>query len=268
MRIVTWNVNSMKARMPRFLTWAAARQPDVVLIQETKSTPEQWPAATLGELGYESAHLGNGRWNGVAIVSRVGLTDVSFGLDGQPDFEGAHEPRALGATCGGIRLWSLYVPNGREVGHPHYDYKLQFLAAVRHQVVTDTATATSGQRFVLMGDFNVAPRDADVWDSAAFVGSTHVSGSERAAVTEIQAATNPALADLVPRASATVDDPRPPYTFWEMRQLGFQKGRGMRIDLVLANAAFAATVTDVWVDRDTRKGDGPSDHAPVVVDLS
>jgi exodeoxyribonuclease-3 len=266
-RIVTWNVNSMKARLPRFLSWLEERQPDVVLLQETKADDAGWPADVLAERGYESAHLGTGRWNGVAVVSRVGLTDVRRSFPGQPAFEGALEARAIGATMGGLRLWSLYVPNGRDLGHPHYEYKLAFLDGLRELVSQELSSYGPDVGFGLLGDFNIAPLDSDVWDIAAFDGRTHVSAPERAALAGLQSGAGVELADLRPRPSADTADVRPPYTFWEMRQLGFQKGRGMRIDLILANPALAALTTDVWVDRDTRKGQGPSDHAPLVLDL-
>lgn len=262
MRIATWNVNSMKARMPRLLAWLEQRKPDVLLVQETKCADDGWPALLLEERGYESAHLGNGRWNGVGVLSRVGLDDLTYGLPDQPAFDGVVEPRALGATCGGVRLWSLYVPNGRSVGSTHYDYKLDFFAALHAQAQRELADGSTP--FGLLGDLNVAPRDEDVWDIEAFDGHTHVSEAERAAVRSLQEL---GLTDLMPRASAKADDARPPYTFWEMRMLGYQKGRGMRIDLALAGAALAARASDVWVDRDARKGEGPSDHAPLVLDL-
>ena len=268
MRIATWNVNSVKARLPRLLAWLADRQPDVLLVQETKVAEPGWPTEPLAELGYESAHLGSGRWNGVAILSRIGLADVSYGLAGQPDFDGAVEDRAIGATCGGIRLWSLYVPNGRQVGHQHFDYKLRFLDAVRAQAVAERATLGPDAPYGLLGDYNVAPLDSDVWDIAAFDGATHVSAPERAALAALREA-NPAapLLDVMPRASADPADRRPPYTFWEMRMLGFQKGRGMRIDLALVSESLARSVQSVWVDRDARRGEGPSDHAPLVLDI-
>lgn len=265
MRIVSWNVNSIKARLPRLVSWLEQRQPDVLLLQETKATAATFPAAELAARGYQCAELSSGRWNGVAIASRVGLDDVTRGLADQPVWEGESEARAIGATCAGIRLWSLYVPNGRTVGSEHYAYKLDFLAAVRAQAAAEQAPPDHTTRpFALLGDLNIAPRDADVWDPTAFVGATHVSAPERAALGQVLAT---GLCDLPPRASAAADDVRPPYTFWEMRMLGFQKGRGMRIDLVLANAALQTQVTDVWVDRDARKGNGPSDHAPLVLDL-
>jgi exodeoxyribonuclease III len=269
MRIATWNLNSVKARLPRLLSWLELRQPDVLLVQETKATEQSWPAAELQNLGYESAHLGTGRWNGVGILSRVGLDEVTRGLTDQPEFDGAVEDRAIGATCAGLRLWSLYVPNGRQVGHQHFDYKLRFLDSLRAQAVTERATLGPDTPYGLLGDFNVAPLDNDVWDITAFDGSTHVSVPERAAVTAIQQASpGSPLRDLMPRASIDAEDARPPYTFWEMRMLGFQKGRGMRIDLALVNDSLAQRVDSAWVDRDARRGEGPSDHAPLVLDLS
>jgi exodeoxyribonuclease-3 len=251
------------------LSWLEERQPDVLLVQETKATDSTWPTLLFAGLGYESAHLGSGAWNGVAVLSRVGLDEVTYGLDNQPAYEGVTEPRAIGATCNGIRVWSLYVPNGRSIDHEHYRYKLHFLAAMAAQSAAERARLGSGVPYGLFGDFNVAPADADVWDIAAFDGRTHVSPAERDALRAIELAggTDDPLTDLRPRASLDAEDGRAPYTFWEMRMLGFQKGRGMRIDLILANRAMAERATDVWVDRDARKGQGPSDHAPLLVDL-
>lgn len=257
MRIATWNVNSAKARQPRLLAWLEQRQPDVLLLQETKLADAAWPAAVYADAGYASAHHGTGRWNGVAILSRVGLDAVARDVPGQQPFDDVLEGRAIGATCGGLRLWSLYVPNGRSVGSPHFDYKIGFLEQLQ-QIVADEGAGPFG----LLGDFNVAPTDADVWDAALFTESTHVTTQERSAVDAL------GLRDLPPRASADPADARPPYTFWEMRMLGFQKGRGMRIDLALVNDALESRVVDVWVDRDARRGEGPSDHAPLVVDLA
>jgi exodeoxyribonuclease-3 len=177
-RIATWNVNSVTARLPRLLAWLSDRGPDVLLLQETKCPDEAWPAAALADLGYESAHLGTGRWNGVAVLSRVGLELVTLGLPGQPSFEGVAEPRAIGASCAGVRLWSLYVPNGRKAGSAHYAYKLAFLDAVRTHAAQEVE-ALAGAPLGLLGDFNVAPTDADVWDPALLAGGTHVSAAER-----------------------------------------------------------------------------------------
>lgn len=257
MRIATWNVNSITARLPRLLAWLESTGTDVLCIQETKTTLEGFPAAELRELGYESAVHATGRWNGVALVSRVGLDDVVLGLPGDPGYEDTLEPRAVSATCGGVRLWSVYVPNGREVGHGHYAYKLAWFEALRAAVAQDAA----GERpFAVLGDFNVAPTDEDVFDVAFFEGQTHVTEPERAALAALREA---GLSDVVPRP-LKYDRP---YTYWDYRQLSFPKNRGMRIDLVYGNAPFAKAVKDSYVDREERKGKGASDHAPVVVDL-
>lgn len=257
MRIATWNVNSITARLPRLLAWLESTGTDVLCIQETKCTEELFPADELRELGYESAVHATGRWNGVALVSRVGLQDVVKGLPGGPDYAGVQEPRAISATCDGIRVWSVYVPNGREPGHDHYDYKLRWLAALKVSVAKDAA----GERpFAVLGDFNIAPTDDDVWDPSFFEGMTHVTPSERAALELLREA---GLSDVVPRP-LKYDQP---FTYWDYRQLCFPKNRGMRIDLVYGNEPFATSVEDSYVDREERKGKGASDHAPVVVDL-
>lgn len=257
MRIATWNVNSITARLPRLLAWLESSGTDVLCVQETKSTEEQFPAEELRAAGYESAVNATGRWNGVALLSRVGLEDVVKGLPEGPQYEGVTEPRAVGATCGPVRLWSVYVPNGREVGHDHYAYKLRWLDALRRTVADDAA---GSRPFAVLGDFNVAPTDDDVWDLSRFVGATHVTPDERAALAALRAE---GLTDVVPRP-LKYDRP---YTYWDYRELGFPKNRGMRIDLVYGNAALAGAVKDSYVDREERKGKGASDHAPVVVDL-
>ncbi len=259
MRLATWNVNSLAARLPRVLPWLEAVSPDVVALQETKCADSAFPYNDLRALGYEAAHNGNGRWNGSAVLSRVGLEDVQLAFDGQPPFAKddallapAVEARAVGATCGGLRFWSLYVPNGRSVDDPHYAYKLEWLTRLRD------ALSNEPQPLVVTGDFNVAPHDADVWDRSVFDGSTHVTQPERDA---ISALLDLGLVDLPARALKGDH----PYTYWDYRAGRFHKGEGMRIDLVLASPSL--TVTDAYVDRDARKGKGPSDHAPVVVDL-
>ncbi|GAB2967156.1 exodeoxyribonuclease III [Amycolatopsis acidiphila] len=257
MRIATWNVNSIAARLPRLLAWLESAKPDVVCLQELKCATDAFPPE-VAELGYEVAAYGLGRWNGVAILSRVGTEDVRRGLADEPVFDDAAEPRAIAATCGGVRLWSVYVPNGRDPGHPHYAYKLRWLEALR---ATAAAESAAGRPFAVLGDFNIAPTDEDVWDISLFAGSTHVTEPERKA---LEALRETGLRDVVPRA-LKYDKP---YTYWDYRQLAFPKNNGMRIDLVYANAAFADTVTDAYVDREERKGKGPSDHAPVVVDLT
>ncbi len=256
MRIATWNVNSVGARLPRLLEWLRDTAPDAVCLQETKSTAEAFPHDEVGELGYEVAVHGDGRWNGVAIVSKVGLDDVVRGIVGEPGYP-EPESRAVAATCGGVRLWSVYVPNGREPGHDHYAYKLAWLAALRDTVAADLA---AHPHLAVLGDFNVAPTDADVWDPAVFTASTHVTPPERAALEALRAT---GLVDVVPRP-LKYDKP---FTYWDYRAGMFHKNFGMRIDLVYATSAIAGAVRDAYVDRNARKGTGPSDHAPVVVDF-
>lgn len=257
MRIATWNVNSITARLPRLLAWLESSGTDVLCLQEAKLAEAQFPFDQLRELGYEAAVNATGRWNGVAVLSRVGLEDVVKGLPGGPGYDGAEEPRAVSATCGPVRVWSVYVPNGREVDHAHYAYKLQWFEALTAAVAEDAA---GSRPFAVLGDYNVAPTDDDVYDVAAFEGLTHVTPAERAALADLRGA---GLSDVVPRP-LKYDHP---YTYWDYRQLAFPKNRGMRIDLVYGNAPFAGAVKDSYVDREERKGKGASDHAPVVVDL-
>lgn len=256
MRIVTWNVNSVGARIDRVVAWIEANNPDVLALQELKCTTEAFPAAAIEALGYTVEAHGNGRWNGVALIAKHPMTDVRRDLAGQPPFEGTIETRAIGATINGVRVWSVYVPNGRELDHDHFGYKLEWLTALKHTAEQEA----DGIPFAIIGDYNVAPNDDDVWDITAFDGSTHVSPAERAAV---QALADAGLREVVPRSLKGH-----PYTYWDYRQLAFQKGMGMRIDLVWANRAFHERIADAWVDRNERKGKGASDHAPVVVDLS
>ena len=259
MLLATWNVNSLRARLPRVLDWLATRQPDVVAFQETKCTQENLPRAELEEAGYEVAHAGFSQWNGVAVLSRVGLSDVEVGFPGMPAYEDVTEARALGATCGGVRVWSLYVPNGRVPDSPHYTYKLEWLAALRSASVEWEATAP-GLATALVGDFNIAPTDEDVWDPAFFAESTHVTPPERAA-----------FAALVDAGYADVVRPHAPgpgtYTYWDYQRLRFAHREGMRIDFVLGSPALQSRVSSACIDRDARKGKGPSDHAPVMVEL-
>ncbi|MEY9968210.1 exodeoxyribonuclease-3 [Streptacidiphilus sp. MAP12-16] len=271
-RVATWNINSVNARLPKLLEWLASATPDVVCLQELKCATDAFPYEAVRELGYETAAHGTGRWNGVAILSKIGLDDVVRGLPTQPGFladdagteealiapEPEQEARAIAATCGPVRVWSVYVPNGREVGHAHYAYKLEWLAALREAVRDDAA----GERpFAVLGDFNVAPTDEDVWDPAVFAESTHVTPAERQALADLR---DGGLADVFPRA-LKYDRP---YTFWDYRALAFPKNNGMRIDLAYGNKPFVAAVSDAYVDREARKGKGTSDHAPVVVDLA
>ncbi|MER5866368.1 exodeoxyribonuclease III [Kitasatospora sp. NPDC002040] len=262
-RIATWNINSVTARLPKLLEWLESAKPDVLCLQELKCASDAFPYEAVKELGYDTAAYGTGRWNGVAILSKLGLEDVVRDLPEQPGFlaDGAllpdTEPRAIAATCGPVRVWSVYVPNGREVGHAHYAYKLEWFEALRKAVLEDAA----GERpFAVLGDFNVAPTDEDVYDPAVFAGQTHVTPDERAALAALR---ETGLQDVMPRA-LKYDRP---YTFWDYRALGFPKNLGIRIDLTYANKPFADAVTDSYVDREARKGKGTSDHAPVVVDL-
>jgi len=256
-RVVTWNVNSVTARLDRVLAWLEANEPDVVALQELKCTDAAFPTMPIAALGYEVATLGTGRWNGVALLSRVGLADVTYGLAGQPQYEEADEPRAIAATCDGVRVWSVYVPNGREPGHDHFRYKLAWLEALAGTVEAELASRPGP--FAVIGDYNVAPTDDDVWDISVFADRTHVTPQERACLERLQGL---GLRDIMPRALKGN-----PYTFWDYRNGALHRGWGMRIDLVYANDAFADAVTDAYIDREERKGKGASDHAPVVVDL-
>jgi exodeoxyribonuclease-3 len=230
-RLATWNVNSALTRLPRLLPWLDERAPDVVCLQETKLSDEAFAEtfdAPLAERGYAVAHYGEGRWNGVALLSRVGLDGVERGL-------------------------SVYVPNGRTPDDPHYLYKLDWLAALRESVAEPATT-------VVAGDMNIAPTDDDLWDPAIFVSSTHVTPAERKALAEIKGI---GLSDVVRDRWPTERI----FTYWDYRAGRFHRDLGMRIDLVLAGADVAGRVQAAWVDRKARKGTAPSDHAPVIVDL-
>ena len=259
MRIATWNVNSVGARLERLLAWIELNQPDVLALQELKCTTEAFPYMAVQALGYDVEALGTGRWNGVALLSKIGITDVTRGLIDQPLFEDVAEPRAIGATCGGVRVWSIYVPNGRELDHDHYAYKLDWFAALRRTAEAELALNPS-LPYVIIGDYNVAPTDAAVWDISKFAGSTHVTAAERDAVTAL---TTTGLSEVLPRSLKGE-----PYTFWDYRQAAFGRGWGMRIDLVYGNESFVSSVSDCYVDREERKGKGASDHAPVVIDVN
>jgi exodeoxyribonuclease-3 len=261
MRLATWNVNSIRARATRVVDWLGRTQVDVLAVQETKCRPEQFPVDVFTDAGYQVAQVGHSQWNGVAVLSRVGLDDVRIGFPGMPTWGDppVEEARALTATCGGIRVVSLYVPNGREPGHPHLRYKLHWLARFR-EIAREWLLDDPDTPIALAGDWNVAPRDEDVWDMAAFVDHTHVTAEEREA---FQAVLDTGYRDVV-RPYA----PGPGvYTFWDYQQLRFPRREGMRIDFVLASPALADRVTGAFVDRDERRGKGASDHAPVVVDL-
>jgi exodeoxyribonuclease-3 len=256
MRIATWNVNSLKQRLPRLLPWLDQRRPDVVCLQETKLADNAFTELLGDELSkrrYKAAAHGEAAWNGVAILSRVGLDDVVAGIEGAPGFPNP-EARAVSATCDGIRIVSVYVPNGRTPGSEHYRYKLAWLASLREMV------AAGAKNTVVCGDMNIAPTDEDVFDPEAYVGQTHVTPPERAALAELEAV---GLHDVV---RDHWPDKRV-FTYWDYRAGMFHQDLGMRIDLVLAGDAVAERVRAAWVDRQARKGSGPSDHAPVIVDL-
>jgi exodeoxyribonuclease-3 len=255
-RVATWNVNSVKRRVPRLLPWLDQRRPDVVCLQETKLADDAFQdllGEQLDRRGYAMAVHGEAQWNGVAILSRVGLAEVELGIPGAPGFPHL-EARAISATCGGVRVHSVYVPNGRVPDSEHYHYKLTWLDALREMVAADPPAT------VVCGDMNIAPTDADVFDPRAYVGQTHVTPPERAALARLQAL---GLRDVV---RERWPDARV-FTYWDYRAGMFPKDAGMRIDLVLASPPVADRVRAAWVDRYARKGPGPSDHAPVVVDL-
>jgi exodeoxyribonuclease-3 len=263
MRLATWNVNSIRSRADRVAAFLQRQDVDVLALQETKCRDDQFPEMMFNAIGYEVAHVGYSQWNGVAVLSRVGMEDVEVGFPGQPtwgDENPATEARALGVTCGGVRVWSLYVPNGRTLTDPHLQYKLQWLEALRTTAAGWLADDPAAQ-VALVGDWNIAPQDDDVWDMSVFTHSTHVSEPERAA---FRAVVEAGYADVV-RPFA----PGPGvYTYWDYVRLRFPRREGMRIDFVLSSPALAARVTGALIDREERKGKGASDHAPVIVDLA
>ena len=263
MRLATWNVNSLRTRIGRVEALVQRHNIDVLALQETKAREDQLPLMGLEALGYESAIVGYNQWNGVAILSRVGLEDVEIGFPGMPGWgkDGQTpvdaEARALGATCGGVRVWSLYVPNGRKPDDPHYVYKLDWLARLR-----DAAKPWLEGQVAMVGDWNICPTDDDVFDVTQFKNSTHVTPPERAA---FQAFLDDGYAEVT-RAHA------PGYTYWDYYRQRFERDRGLKIDFVLGSPTLADRVTGAFIDRDERdpaQGTGsPSDHAPVVVDIS
>ena len=262
MRITTWNVNSIRTRVDRVIAYLERSGTDVLAMQETKCKVEQFPYAAFEAAGYEVAVAGLNQWNGVAIASRVGLDNVVTALESQPTFgkpgqDPVLEPRALRATCGGVDVWSLYVPNGRSNADPHYTYKLDFLRAVADEGRAALA-ADPDRLLAFVGDWNVAPRDEDVWDMSVFAGELYVTDPERAALTGVVEAGF---------AEKTREFTGPAYTFWDYQQLRFPRNEGMRIDFVHCSPALAARVSAADIDRDERKGKGSSDHVPVSVTL-
>ncbi|MCI2265215.1 exodeoxyribonuclease III [Sediminivirga luteola] len=261
MRIATWNVNSIRARAERVGGFLDRSDVDVLAIQELKCKDEQFPREVFESRGYEVAFHGLNQWNGVAIASRVGLEDVQLGFENVPGFgdEPAVEARAISALTGGVKVYSLYVPNGRELDHPHYTYKLEWLENLRLDA-RQQLDAEPEARIALCGDFNIAPEDEDVWDMAEFEGATHVSAPERDAFARLEEA---GFRDVTRRFT-----PGPGvYTFWDYQNLSFPKKKGMRIDFVLGSPALQRAVSGARIDREERKGKGASDHAPVIADF-
>ena len=255
MLIATWNVNSLKARLERVTQWVNENQPDVLCMQETKMKDEVFPALTFAEMGYESAHFGQGQWNGVAIISKVGLTDVvtNFAKPIAPD----HEARIISATCNGVKVVSVYVPNGRSLEDDHYKYKLEWMKKLKQHA---DAIAKPSERLVIGGDFNIAPTDEDVWDVTKFEGATHVSAPEREVFADLCAW---GLTDVFRQLH-----PEPKvFSWWDYRNGSFHKDEGMRIDFLLATKSLLSEVEASSIDRNARKGEKPSDHVPVTITL-
>jgi exodeoxyribonuclease-3 len=257
-KIATWNVNSLKARLPRVEGWIEQHQPDVLVMQETKLADSAFPEQAFSDLGYASTHHGNGRWNGVAILSKVGLEDSRGGFSGE-DSASIEECRIVQATCDGVKVMSVYVPNGRTVDSEFFEQKLTWLGQLRREL---DLTCRPGDEVVILGDFNVAPEDRDVWDVTQFVGMTHVTPAERAALADVEAW------GLTDAMRVTYPDEIGPFTWWDYRAGAFHKGWGMRIDLALVSQPVLARLTAAYRDRDARKGPQPSDHAPVVIELA
>jgi exodeoxyribonuclease-3 len=254
-RLATWNVNSLRSRIGRVEAFLARHDVDVLAVQETKAREDQLPLLGLQAAGYEAAVAGHDQWNGVGILSRVGLEEVEVGFPGQPGWGAppTTEARAIAATCAGVRVWSLYVPNGRKPDDPHYRYKLEWLARLR-----DAARPWLEGQTALVGDWNICPTDDDVFDPAQFAKSTHVTPAERAAFSAL----------LEDGYTEVTREHAPGYTYWDYYRQRFERDRGLKIDFVLASPTLAGRVTGAFVDRDERAGKGASDHAPVVVDLT
>ncbi len=275
MRIATWNVNSVRARVDRIVDWLVREDVDVLGMQEIKCRPDQFPRAQFEAAGYTLEIHGLNQWNGVAFASKHPMTDVVTTFDGMPGFGEPVQPtlagtgpatdannipleaRALGVTVDGLRLWSLYVPNGRSLDHAHFTYKLEWLSTLRANTESWLAEDPN-LRLALMGDWNIAPLDSDMGDPSFTVGtSTHVSQPERAMFRSFEGLVGDAVRPFVPEG----------FTFWDYKQLRFPRNEGMRIDFIMASETFRDQVIDARIDRNERKGDAPSDHVPVVVDL-
>ena len=273
MRIATWNVNSIRTRFGRVVDWLQREDIDVLAMQEIKCRPDQFPVEAFEQAGYHLEINGLNQWNGVAFASRHEMTDVAHGFDGMPGFgkpikgqEGVQgtgpnglplEARALGVTVGDLRLWSLYVPNGRSLDDPHLEYKLEWLAALQSNTEA-WLDEDPDLPLALMGDWNIAPLDADMGDPSFVQGrSTHVSPVERAAFESFAPFVSDVVRPIVPEG----------FTFWDYKAGRFPKNEGMRIDFIMGSQAFADTVTGASIHRDERRGDAPSDHVPVVADI-
>jgi exodeoxyribonuclease III len=256
-RFATWNINSLKVRQERVEQWLSDIRPDIVCFQETKIADSAFPQLAFESLGYSAAHHGEGRWNGVAILSRSGIEDVSFGFaDGvEPD----SEARLMTARCDGITIVSIYAPNGRAVGSEHYQYKLSWFERLGSHL---DAVTSPGDAVIVAGDFNIAPADVDVYDPAAFEGETHVTKAERE---HLGALLDRGFSDIFRQQHP---DAERVFSWWDYRRGDFHEGRGMRIDLVLGSRPVAERVEWCIIDRNARKGKMPSDHAPVIVDLA
>ncbi len=265
-RLATWNVNSVRSRQDRIVEWLLRSDIDVLAMQETKCKDTQFPYERFTEMGYEVAHVGLSQWNGVALLSRVGLENVQVGFEDQPGFskdpevEAVREARAIGATCDGVKVWSLYVPNGRELADPHYTYKLEWLAKLRADAQA-WLTADPQAQIALVGDWNIAPTDDDVWDPALFEGKTHTSQPERDAFASFEEI---GFSEVTRQFTP---EPRT-FTYWDYTQLRFPKKQGLRIDMALTSPALTPRVSGASIDREERKGKGASDHAPVIVEIS
>ena len=255
MKLVTWNVNSLKMRMPRVLELLAEHQPDALCMQETKCEPAAFPAAEFAAAGYDSVHHSAGRWAGVAIAARRGL-EVGEVVHGLPGEAAPHEARWIEANIGGVRLCSVYVPNGREVDSPPYLEKLQFFDAMAERL----RGVRPNDRTVILGDLNVCPTDLDVYSPAAFAGCTHVTPPERkrfAALLKLRV--RDAFRELHPEEAG--------FTWWDYRAGHFHRGLGLRLDFALLSEPVAAKLVSCGIDRKYRKGEKPSDHAPLIVEL-
>ena len=254
MKLATWNVNSLKVRLPQLLDWLATRQPDVVCLQETKLEDTVFPTQDVESAGYEVAFSGQKTYNGVALLSRRGLADVVCGNPGFAD----EQKRLISATVAGVRVVCAYMPNGQEVGSDKYAYKLAWLAALEGWLSEELKRFP---QLALAGDFNIAPDDRDVHDPSAWAGQILCSEPERTAFKRLQAL---GLQD----SFRLFEQPEKSFSWWDYRMLGFQKNRGLRIDHILLSAPLAASCTAAAIDREMRKRERPSDHAPVWVDLA